>query len=195
MLRSIQVQPPLPAMSILVQFVHPYPERSRANRALLEAISDLQGLTVNDLYACYPNFHVDVEREQQLLVNAKLVVFMHPLYWYSGPALLKEWIDVVLEYGFAYGTGGRVLRGKTWLHAVTTGMPGESYTAEGFNAASMDELLKPFESTARLCGMRWLEPAVLHEAHSMSDDKLFQRCRTFRARIEADRAAAEQAEP
>jgi glutathione-regulated potassium-efflux system ancillary protein KefG len=172
-------------MSILVQFVHPYPERSRANRALLEAIADLPDVTVNDLYARYPNFYVDAEREQKLLCAADLVVFQHPLYWYSGPALLKEWIDVVLEYGYAYGTGGRVLRGKTWLQSVTTGMPGESYTAQGFNGASMDELLKPFESTARLCGMRWLEPIVLHDAHSISDEKLGQHCRAFRSRLQA----------
>jgi glutathione-regulated potassium-efflux system ancillary protein KefG len=182
-------------MSILVQFIHPYPERSRANRALLHAIANLPGVTVNDLYARYPNFYVDVEREQKLLVAAQLVVFQHPLYWYSSPALLKEWIDVVLAYGFAYGTGGRMLRGKTWLHSVTTGMPGESYAAEGFNGAGIEELLKPFESTARLCGMHWLEPAVLHDAHAISDEKLVQQCGAFRARLMAAIASSLGAEP
>jgi glutathione-regulated potassium-efflux system ancillary protein KefG len=182
-------------MPILVQFVHPYPERSRANRALLDAVRDLPEVTVNDLYAHYPNFYVDIHREQQLLSAADLVVFQHPLYWYSSPALLKEWIDVVLEYGYAYGTGGRVLRGKSWLHSVTTGMPGEAYAAEGFNGATLAELLKPFEITARLCGMRWLEPLVLHDAHTAGEEKLARHCRAFRSRLQARLESPERSEP
>lgn len=170
-------------MTILIQFCHPRPERSRANSALLDAVRPLPDVTINDLYARYPNFYVDVIREQRLLCAADLVVFLHPFYWYSGPALLKEWIDSVLEYGFAYGTGGRVLRGKRWLHATTTGMPGESYASEGFNGAGMGELLKPFESTARLCGMEWLAPFVLHDAHTASEERLARYSDEFRARL------------
>jgi glutathione-regulated potassium-efflux system ancillary protein KefG len=76
-------------MSILVQFVHPCPERSRVNRALVAALQDLPAVTVNELYARYPNFYVDVAREQALLRSAELIVFQHPFYWYSGPALLE----------------------------------------------------------------------------------------------------------
>lgn len=182
-------------MRILVQFVHPYPERSRANRTMLDSIRGLPQVAVNDLYAQYPNFYIDVPREQKLLCAAELVVFQHPWYWYSSPALLKEWIDVVLEYGFAYGAGGRVLRGKSWLHSVTTGMPGEAYSADGFNGAAMDELLKPFESTARLCGMHWLEPLVLHDAHTASEEKLARHCQNFRSRLLAQLARPSRSEP
>ncbi|MHC5048843.1 MAG: NAD(P)H-dependent oxidoreductase, partial [Planctomycetota bacterium] len=97
---------------ILVLFAHPAFEKSRVNRRLVGAIEQLEGVTVNDLYESYPDFDVDVEREQELLVAHEVLVLQHPLYWYSAPALLKEWIDLVLEHGWAYGAGGDALLGK-----------------------------------------------------------------------------------
>lgn len=172
-------------MSILIQFVHPYPERSRANRAILEAAADIPGVVVNDLYALYPNLHVDARREQQLLSAADLVVFQHPLYWYSGPALLKEWIDVVLAHGYAYGPHGTALQGKDWLQSLTTGMPGDAYAPDGYNGSTLAELLKPFERTASFCGMNWLDPIVFHDAHASSDDCLRRHVAQLRQRLES----------
>ncbi|MEO5344331.1 MAG: NAD(P)H-dependent oxidoreductase, partial [Gammaproteobacteria bacterium SHHR-1] len=54
-------------ISVLILFAHPYPHRSRVNRALLEGVHDLPGVTINDLYERYPNFHIDIQREQELL--------------------------------------------------------------------------------------------------------------------------------
>lgn len=172
-------------MNILIQFVHPYPHHSKVNRALLEAVRHLPNVRVNDLYALYPRLHVDVEREQALLREAGMVVFQHPFYWYSGPALLKEWIDVVLEQGFAYGPGGTALHGKIWLHSVTTGQHEEAYAPEGLNEATMAELLKPFERTARFCGMRWREPLVFHGAHEADARRVAEHGRALRRLLEA----------
>lgn len=166
-------------MKILFQFVHPYPHRSRVNRALLEAVRNRPEVLINDLYSRYPRLHIDVEREQALLREAEWVVFQHPFYWYSAPSLLKEWIDVVLEQGFAYGPEGNSLRGKSWLQSVTTGMHGQTYTAEGLNRATMTELLKPFERTARFCGMDWLEPLIFHGSHDADDDSIERHCQTL----------------
>ena len=167
-------------MSILIQFIHPYPHRSKVNRALLAAVQELPGVKVNDLYAAYPDLQVDVEREQALLREADWVVFQHPFYWYSAPALLKEWIDVVLEQGFAYGAGATALQHKTWLHSVTTGMQGHAYTSEGINRSTMTELLKPFERTARFCGMKWMEPLIFHGAYDTDELRIEQHALALR---------------
>ena len=172
-------------MSILFQFTHPYPHRSRVNRVLLDAVRDLPNVLVNDLYALYPKLHVDVEREQALLRESDAVVFQHPFYWYSAPALLKEWIDVVLEQGFAYGPGGTDLHGKIWLHSVTTGMGEDAYGPQGLNQATMAELLKPFERTARFCGMAWMEPVIFHGAHETNAERIAAHGQTLRQRLEA----------
>jgi glutathione-regulated potassium-efflux system ancillary protein KefG len=173
-------------MAALIQFIHPYPHRSRVNRALIDAVRTLPNVVVNDLYARYPNLHVDVEREQDLLRSADTVIFQHPLYWYSGPALLKEWIDVVLDQGFAYGPEGTLLQGKAWLHSVTTGMPEAAYTAGGINRTTMAELLRPFECTAEFCGMRWLDPLILHEAHDVDEHRIAGHAERLRSLIFAD---------
>lgn len=150
---------------ILVLFAHPALERSRVNRRLLNAVADLEGVTVHDLYEVYPDFEIDVRRDQALCAGHDLIVFQHPLYWYSVPALLKEWMDLVLEFGWAYGPGGDALAGKEALSVITTGGRVESYCAEGGNHFSLRQFLIPIEQTARLCGMRYLPPLVVHGTH------------------------------
>ena len=159
-------------MRLLLQFVHPAPQKSRANRALLEAARGVAEVTVNDLYEAYPDFHLDVAREQALLDGHDAVVFQHPFYWYSAPSLLKEWQDLVLTLGYAYGPGGTRLQGKTLGSAITTGGPAEAYAAEGQNRYPIAALLAPFDQTARLCGMRYAEPFVVHAAPRLSDAEL-----------------------
>jgi putative NADPH-quinone reductase len=155
---------------ILVIYAHPASHRSRVNHQLAEAAKTLLNVQVHDLYETYPDFHVDISHEQKLLVAADLIVFQHPIQWYSMPALLKEWVDVVLEPGWAYGHNGTALHGKNfWLVATTGGMP-ESYQETGYHRHPFSAFLPPFEQTARLCGMRWLAPCIFHGAHQVDDN-------------------------
>src|SRR5437879_848106 len=102
--------------STLFIIAHPFLERSRANRAVLEAVSRVAGVTVRNLYDLYPYFHIDVEEEQRQMMAHDLVVIQHPFFWFSMPALLKLWIDDVWLYGWAYGPEGDKLKGKKfWL--------------------------------------------------------------------------------
>ena len=171
---------------VLIQFAHPVLERSRVNRRLLEAVRDLEGVTVNDLYEEYPTMQIDVEREQELLLGHDAVVFQHPFYWYSCPAILKEWQDLVLEHGWAYGAGGTHLRGKLTLNAVTTGGAQHAYRHDGYNRFTVRELLAPWDQTAYLCGMRYLAPFVVHGALRLAGDReLAPRAAAYRRVIEA----------
>lgn len=156
---------------ILVLFAHPVLERSRVNRRLLGAIRGLDGVTIHDLYERYPTLSIDVAREQALLAEHDAIVFQHPFYWYSTPAILKEWQDLVLEHGWAYGDGGTRLRGKLTLNAISTGGPSSAYRREGYNRFTVRELLAPWEQTANLCEMRFLAPYVVHAALRVSCDE------------------------
>jgi glutathione-regulated potassium-efflux system ancillary protein KefG len=149
---------------VLVLFAHPVLERSRVNRRLVDAIRDIDGVTIHDLYEEYPTLTIDVRREQELLLANDVIVFQHPFYWYSCPAILKEWQDLVLEHGWAYGAGGTQLRGKITLNAITTGGPASAYEKGGYNRFSIRELLAPWDQTAYLCGMQFLAPFVVHSA-------------------------------
>jgi len=147
---------------VLVLFAHPVLERSRVNRRLVDAIRDIAGVTIRDLYELYPTMALDVPAEQAALVEHDVIVFQHPFYWYSCPAILKEWQDLVLEHGWAYGAGGTHLRGKITLNAITTGGPESAYMKGGYNRFTIRELLSPWDQTAHLCGMRFLAPFAVH---------------------------------
>jgi glutathione-regulated potassium-efflux system ancillary protein KefF len=170
---------------ICVLFAHPYPDRSRANRQLLAALENLAGLDVRRLYDLYPDFDIDVEAEQAALMRAQVLVFQHPIYWYSVPGLLKHWFDKVLARGFAYGEGGRALQGKRCLWVTTTGGESESYAGGAVHARPFADYMPPIEQTARFCGMAWEVPLVLHGAHRLSEQLLADRAAQYRARLAA----------
>ncbi|HEX4200817.1 MAG TPA: NAD(P)H-dependent oxidoreductase [Chthoniobacterales bacterium] len=159
----------MPPRRLLILFAHPALHKSRVNQLLLSSVESLSGVTINDLYESYPNFHVNVAREQALLLEHDVIVFQHPFYWYSSPAILKQWQDLVLEYGFAFGKNGTRLHGKLALTAISTGGPSSAYQRSGYNYFTVRELLAPFEQTARLCGMTYLPPFVVPGVLWMED--------------------------
>lgn len=172
---------------IYVIAAHPAWRASRVNRPLMEAAQALPGVRVRDLYSSYPDYAIDVAREQAALVRARLVVLLHPIHWYSMPALQKLWLDEVLTYGWAYGEGvngkGQALRGKDLWLVATTGGPETSYHPQGYNRYFFDAFLPPYEQTAALCGMRFLPPLILHGAHSVDTQAVSQHLDTFRQRL------------
>jgi putative NADPH-quinone reductase len=154
---------------ILILYAHPEHQRSRVNRSMAEAAKRLPNVHVQDLYQTYPDFHIDVAQEQTLLAEADLIVFQHPLRWYSMPSLLKEWLDEVLQRGWAYGHEGNALRGKDFWLATTTGGPEQAYSASGYHRRPFSDFLAPYEQTAFLCGLRWNEPLVFHDARQADE--------------------------
>lgn len=168
---------------ITLIYAHPYPKRSRANRALLSAVREISNLNVRSLYDLYPDFGVDVESEQAALAGADVIVWQHPIYWYSAPGLLKHWFDKVLARGWAYGQGGDALRGKTLQWVTTTGGDQESYTGGGMHAFEFDTFVPVIQQTAEFCGLKWAEPIVVHNAHRVSDQELVEVGATYRKRL------------
>ena len=180
------------ATDVLVIVAHPQMEQSRANRALMRAATALehQGaaartpkVAVRDLYALYPDYLIDTAAEQAALVSARLVVWQHPIHWYSMPPLMKLWVDEVLAFGWAYGPGGTAVRGKDLWLVATTGGPEDSYRPDNYNRYFFDAFLPPFEQTAALCGMRFLPPLLLHGAHRATDVEIAAHAAVFAERL------------
>ena len=160
-------------------FAHPAVHRSRVNRTLFEHIKTLPGVVTRDLYELYPDFSIDVEAEQQALLQADLLVFQHPIYWYSVPPIVKEWMDVVLTRGFAYGSGGDALRDKDVLLVLSTGGSTDAYTPHGQHGYTLEELIRPWEQTARFCGMNFLTPLVVYGGRALSDAELLAQAERY----------------
>jgi glutathione-regulated potassium-efflux system ancillary protein KefG len=159
-------------MKTLVILAHPNLENSRVNKVWAERLQTVSDVRVHDLYAAYSGGKVDVEKEQALLLEHDRIVFQFPLYWYSTPALLKQWQDQVLTYGWAYGSTGNKLHGKEFMAVLSAGGPAEAYQAGGYNRYTISELLRPLQAMANLTGMNYLPPFTLHGTHSKTDEDL-----------------------
>ena len=142
---------------------HPDLDASYTNTIILDQLGESTfDISIRKLDELYPDFQIDVTREQAALVEADILVFQFPFYWYSVPAILKKWIDDVLCYGFAYGSTGDKLHGKQFLLSFTIGGPEEAYSPLGFNHFPIRQLLHPLEQTAYLSGMVYNEPLFSH---------------------------------
>jgi glutathione-regulated potassium-efflux system ancillary protein KefF len=157
------------AIMICVIHAHPYLSRSRTNRALAAALRGAPGIELRALYDLYPDFDIDVAAEQRALQAASLIVWMHPIYWYSTPSLLQQWFEKVLAIGWAYGEGGTALRGKHCLWVPTTGGEVGDYTVSGLHAHAFTDFSAPIEQTARFCEMHWETPYVVHAANTLDE--------------------------
>jgi len=157
---------------LLVLFAHPALHKSRVNRGLINAIEDVEDITFHNLYEEYPDFHIDVNREQDLLLGHDIYIWQHPFYWYSSPSIIKEWIDLVLRHGFAYGRTGTALTGKRIFSAITAGGRREVYQEGNMNNFTIPQFLAPFRQTARLCNMIYMPPFVVHGTHMLTEEDI-----------------------
>lgn len=175
--------------NIVVYFAHLAIEQSVINRRLRDAVCDLPNVDFRDLYERYPDFYIDTAAEQIALCRADLIVFQHPVYWYSAPAIFKHLQDTVLLRGFAYGPGGTALHGKDFLLVASTGAPVEEYGPNGVHRYAFEDLIRPIEQMARFCGMNFLSPLVLHGGHTLPAGVIESHALQYRRMLEEYRPA------
>ncbi|WP_104749404.1 NAD(P)H-dependent oxidoreductase [Helicobacter cynogastricus] len=154
-------------MSILVVVAHPDLTNSRVNKALKVALEPT-GVIISDLYALYPNFNIDIQGEQAKLIKAKHIVFQFPMFWYSCPALLKQYFDDVLTYGFAYGSKGKVLEGKGFSLAISLGAREGDFQGK----FSLESVLTPFRAISHFIGTKYSQPFLTYNTGNLSNTAL-----------------------
>jgi general stress protein 14 len=139
---------------VLVISGHTAPKDSVVNNEILERLSvalpEVEIVRLADLYTHKP---IDVEREQQRLVEADIVVFQFPLFWFSIPSLLQRWIEEVWLHGFSHGSTGTALKGKKLILSFTVGAPEEVYINANSNA--FDKLMFAQMFAAGFTGMEF----------------------------------------
>lgn len=166
-------------MKILVIFAHPAFHKSHVNKVLINDIEKNDQITFHDLYEEYPDFDIDVQREQELLIQHDCIVFHFPLFWSSTPSLLKEWQDLVLEHGWAFGSKGNNLMDKLFLITVTAGAKKNSYAGDSQQDYTLKDLLAPLYQTAKLCKMLATPPFVVYSTLNMQKPEILEHKRVY----------------
>lgn len=164
-------------MKAVVIFSHSYQEQSVSNVAIAEEFAQA-GFEVRNLEKLYPNGVIDVEAEQAALVAADVVIFQHPIFWFNVTPMLKKWQDDVLQYGFAYGTGGDKLHGKKFIHSYTTGSGADVYGSELRQVVSASVL-----QSARFCGMEVLDVQGAYGHLAMTNPDAADRARAHARKV------------
>ena len=127
---------------ILLVVAHPNIESSIGNKTIVENFMSLHPDTeLDDLYKLYPDFKINVKKEQEKLLKADIIIFQFPMFWYNAPALLRLWFEKVLEHGFAYGSKGTSLKGKKLIVSFTTGSATDDYKEGGVQNFTLDDLM------------------------------------------------------
>ena len=157
---------------ILLIFSHGDFPNSKVNRVLLDGVTEMPDLTVHNLNVRYPDFTIDVPHEQALLLAHDIIVLQFPMYWYSCPALMKHWIDLVWARHFAYGGGNHKLAGKTLACAISAGGSADDFQPEGFYGYRFEDFLPPFEISAKFCKMVYRPPFYILDALELTPAEL-----------------------
>ncbi|MCB0410466.1 MAG: NAD(P)H-dependent oxidoreductase, partial [Flavobacteriales bacterium] len=93
------------------------------------------------------------------------IIFQYPLFWYNVPAIMKEWIDNVFTYGFAFGKGNYQLENKKVIASFTTGTSINDYPKD-----VIDKISFPIRGLADYCKMEYITQVVSHEINAYSDE-------------------------
>ena len=150
---------------ILMILAHPDFEKSLANKHIKNILEQQNNVEVRHLNQLYPNHKIDVQTEQEALKNADIIIFQYPLFWYSVPSILKEWIDSVFTYGFAFGKGNYQLEDKKIIVSFTTGSSNKDYPED-----VVEKIVFPFKGLANFCKMNYLTTVYSHEIANYSDE-------------------------
>jgi len=144
-------------MKYLIVYAHPNPKSfNAAIRSMIEERLKAEGadVAIRDLYVIKfdpilkgDDFLLmkdgkassDVQIEQRYIKESDVIVFIHPIWWFNMPAILKGYIDRVFIHGFAYAATSNgiegLLKDKKVMIFNTTGGPLENYRDNGYGAA------------------------------------------------------------
>ncbi|ANS76211.1 general stress protein [Paenibacillus yonginensis] len=159
-------------MKTLVIVGHPDLKTSRINSVWTEALKQQKDITVHVLSEVYPDGKINIAEEQALLDAHDRIILQYPIYWYATPPLLKQWLDEVFAYGWAFGPGGDHLKGKELGIAISTVGSAASYQPGGSNLFTIREIAKPMEATANYVSAFYLPPFAFHNTNHVTEEEI-----------------------
>lgn len=149
-------------MKTLVIVSHPNVQDS-TTQSFLKKSAVFEEVTWHHLENEYTYTTIDCAKERSLLLQHDRIILQFPLYWYSAPAMLKQWLDVVLSERLS-------LRGKEFGLVVTIGVKEKEYQAGGSEQFTLSELLRPFQAVAQHFQMIFLPVFTISKFSYMTEE-------------------------
>lgn len=143
-------------MKTLIINAHPAPESSHTQSFLKEVITSLPEVSYIELVKQLPTIDD--------LLGYDRIIFQFPVYWYSGPALLKTWLDQT------FLSNERRLNGVELGLVAIFGVSQSHYQAGGTEKYTPSEMLRPFEMLANHLNMVYLPPFALFQFDYQCDN-------------------------
>lgn len=142
--------------NILIISGHTDLKASVANKTILEVLEkELPNARIERLDTLYPDFKIDVKKEQENLLWANIIVLQFPVFWYSAPSILERWMEESFQHGFSHGSKGDKLKGKKLILSFTTGAPAEMYHKDGAMKYEIEDFLPCYKAMCNLTGMEY----------------------------------------
>ena len=107
---------------VVILLAHPNMKESQANKALIDAVSDIEGVAVFNLYD-QQDAAFDVDEWSKIISDASALIYQFPFHWMAAPSLLKRWQDEV----FTFLSKTPAVAGKPLTIVTTTGSEYEAY--------------------------------------------------------------------
>lgn len=122
--------------------------------------------TIHNIYAEYSDGKIDIEKEQKLIEAHDTLILQYPLYWFNCPPFLKQWLDDVFTYGWAYGSKGNSLKSKKIALAISAGIDEKDFQVDGEWKVTIEQLILPFKTTALYTKSDFRGHFVLYDSHN-----------------------------
>ena len=114
---------------VVILLAHPNIKESQANKALVDAVSDMEGVAVFNLYELSQEIAFNIDEWSKIISDASAVIYQFPFYWMSAPSLLKKWQDEV----FTFLSKTPAVAGKPLTVVTTTGSEYEQWRQKPFH--------------------------------------------------------------
>ena len=148
-------------MKTVVIYGHPDYLNSFANKTILEQFSkNCPDAEIRNIAQLYPDGKIDVETEQKKLLEADVLIFEFPFWWYSCPSIMHKYMEQVLTHNFAYGPEGNALQDTKFILSFTTGGNREAYTKDGYQHYTIEDFMPQFIAMSNLTGMQLVDTIV-----------------------------------
>lgn len=106
------------------------------------------------------------QKNKELILQADRIILFFPVYWYSTPAIVKAWIDLITRYAWNYKNGECAQP----LHHITKVLSISSSIAKHpwYKFLYEHPVQKQITDTFKFMGIKTIKPYMIYDVYAMT---------------------------